>query len=229
MFAKSPTPSTDEEKVSYHNYKFQPLNTSPSYSYVMNKFLNDKTNNQSYDEESTKSTYSNSLKSNKSRNSSNITSSSTRTTRTYELPDNILLQLEHQMLHSDLKRDSFRARNSSRHFALNPIFDEQYIQSKPQLPLSPLQPSLSSSPPTHDNDINLNKFYINSNNLSKPITTNDLNNNEIEYSPTSCVEVVYNTLEHIRKTNSLREMPRKNKFVTRNSNSFRRSNHFESD
>lgn len=41
-----------------------------------------------------------------------------------QLSDNVLVQFEAKSLHADLKRDSFRARNGTTNFALNPIYDE---------------------------------------------------------------------------------------------------------
>lgn len=41
-----------------------------------------------------------------------------------QLSDNVLAQFEAKSLHADLKRDSFRARNGTTNFALNPIYDE---------------------------------------------------------------------------------------------------------
>lgn len=43
----------------------------------------------------------------------------------FELPSNIIAQLEESMLHRNLKRDSFRSRNGTNNFVVNPIFNEK--------------------------------------------------------------------------------------------------------
>lgn len=46
--------------------------------------------------------------------------------REFSIPKEILKQLESQMLHADLKRESFRARNGTHNFCLNPLFEEGF-------------------------------------------------------------------------------------------------------
>lgn len=46
--------------------------------------------------------------------------------RDFSIPKEILKQFESQMLHSDLKRESFRARNGTKNFCLNPLFEEGF-------------------------------------------------------------------------------------------------------
>lgn len=46
--------------------------------------------------------------------------------RDFSIPKEILKQLESQMLHGDLKRESFRARNGTNNFCLNPLFEEGF-------------------------------------------------------------------------------------------------------
>lgn len=46
--------------------------------------------------------------------------------RDFSIPREILRQLESQMLHADLKRESFRARTGTRNFCLNPLFEEGF-------------------------------------------------------------------------------------------------------
>lgn len=41
------------------------------------------------------------------------------------IPADIVAQLESDMLHGNLKRDSFRSRSATKHFVTNPIFDEK--------------------------------------------------------------------------------------------------------
>lgn len=42
------------------------------------------------------------------------------------IPVDILAKLESDMLHGNLKRDSFRSRSSTKNFVTNPIFDEMH-------------------------------------------------------------------------------------------------------
>lgn len=46
--------------------------------------------------------------------------------RDFTLPKEVMRQLESQMLHADLKRESFRARTGTRNFCLNPLFEEGF-------------------------------------------------------------------------------------------------------
>lgn len=56
-----------------------------------------------------------------------LTSRISRESSEPDVPKEILRQLESQMLHSDLKRESFRARNGTRNFCLNPLFEENFV------------------------------------------------------------------------------------------------------
>lgn len=55
-----------------------------------------------------------------------VTSKNSRESSDISIPKEILKQLESQMLHSDLKRESFRARNGTKNFCLNPLFEEGF-------------------------------------------------------------------------------------------------------
>lgn len=131
------THSTDDEKVSQQSYF---LTTN---SYIMNRFLNnDHASSQSGPTSASSSSVSPqpppSLRSNRSiprpnRNSPRpasvdlgyFTKASSNADSEVDIPASVISQFEQEMLHSDFKRDSFRARNSStRQFVLNPIFDE---------------------------------------------------------------------------------------------------------
>jgi hypothetical protein len=46
--------------------------------------------------------------------------------RDFTISREVLKQLESQMLHADLKRESFRARTGTRNFCLNPLFEEGF-------------------------------------------------------------------------------------------------------
>lgn len=48
----------------------------------------------------------------------------------FELPLEVINQLERHSLHGNLRRDSFRSRNGTKNFVLNPIFDERF-ESEP--------------------------------------------------------------------------------------------------
>lgn len=52
--------------------------------------------------------------------------------RDFSIPVEILKQLESQMLHSDLKRESFRARTGTNNFCLNPLFEEGFTLKSDQ-------------------------------------------------------------------------------------------------
>lgn len=49
-----------------------------------------------------------------------------RSDSNFELPLEVINQLERHSLHGNLKRDSFRSRNGTKNFVLNPIFDERF-------------------------------------------------------------------------------------------------------
>lgn len=59
---------------------------------------------------------------NSHRNSSN---SSISSSDSFQLPPELMASLEKSMLHRNLKRDSFQSRRGTKHFVLNPIFDER--------------------------------------------------------------------------------------------------------
>lgn len=130
------THSTDDEKVSQQSYY---LTTN---SYIMDKFLNnDHTPSQSGPTSLSTSVSPQpppSLRSARSLPRQNrasprpasvdlgyFTKASSNADSEVDIPASVISQFEQEMLHSDFKRDSFRARNSStRQFVLNPIFDE---------------------------------------------------------------------------------------------------------
>lgn len=45
--------------------------------------------------------------------------------QTLALPADIVAQLEADSLHGNLRRDSFRSRGGTKHFVVNPLFDDQ--------------------------------------------------------------------------------------------------------
>lgn len=48
------------------------------------------------------------------------------TRSSFELPPEVINQLERHSLHGNLRRDSFRSRSGTKNFVLNPIFDERF-------------------------------------------------------------------------------------------------------
>jgi hypothetical protein len=79
-------------------------------SYLFEKFLN---SNENFDTLSMKSS------------SQYSHMSSTTSTNDFTIPTKVLKQLESQMLHSDLRRESFRARAGTSNFCMNPLFEEE--------------------------------------------------------------------------------------------------------
>lgn len=79
-----------------------------------------------------------------------------------QLSPNVLAQFEAKSLFADLKRDSFRARNGTTNFALNPIFDESMF-TPPPVHQVPMQSCFITSTPTpsvcntNGNAVNLNR------------------------------------------------------------------------
>lgn len=99
----SKSPSLEPEDVSDDNL------SHTMHDQHDRKFLLDKLLNSNFDSLSTTSR--------NSRDSSE---------RDFSIPKEILKQFESQMLHSDLKRESFRARNGTKNFCLNPLFEEGF-------------------------------------------------------------------------------------------------------
>lgn len=110
-----------------------------------------------------------------------------------DIPANIIAQFEQEMLHSNFKRDSFRAKNAStRHFVLNPIFDETA--------------NMAVSP---ENPVKSNRTLPRSTNRS---TSTDVLS--LPTSPAAVVETVFTDLGTLRRSTSLRN--RKDSFPHRN-------------
>lgn len=105
--------------------------------------------------------------------------------REVSIPKEILKQLESQMLHSDLKRESFRARTGTKNFCLNPLFEEGFgmklsdetnLNSKKKVQPSETLPSSTSSLSSLD-EIRIN-----------------------------CVENIFLDLDKIRRTGSVKSV-----------------------
>uniref|UniRef100_A0A182WLA1 Uncharacterized protein n=1 Tax=Anopheles minimus TaxID=112268 RepID=A0A182WLA1_9DIPT len=125
--------STDDEKVSHQTYY-----TLPTDSYIMDRFLNNAptTVGRSSSIRSIRSLPQHELSHSGSSTLHRAASvdlgyqtktpSAAGSDTAVDIPAHILAQFEQETLHSDYKRDSFRARHATtRQFVLNPIFDEQ--------------------------------------------------------------------------------------------------------
>ncbi len=101
--------SIDYDSI-FDNYKSNPVKRSTS----LNSLKRYKSTRSSDDERSIKSMNDGSkFRMNRSRTN-------------FELPLEVISQLERHSLHGNLKRDSFRSRSGTKNFVLNPIFDERF-------------------------------------------------------------------------------------------------------
>lgn len=189
-FSQMNQQSQDEnvsEKIQFfnnHESRFVPNNHNLSDSYLMDKFLYEGA-------QQTSVLRSMSLKKLKSNNSVyNESYKKPSVKRPHSISDfnnlnsNVLNQFEAQMLFSDIKRDSFRPRTSTKNFALNPIFDE--LEGNDSL-ISDQESGFVSSK---------NDFELKSGSES----SFGLNFSEVP----KCVKTVYTDLPSIRRTSSLR-------------------------
>lgn len=198
--------SENQSFFNNHESRFIPNNQN---SYIMDKFLNEGTHQQT--------SVSRSLSLNfrpKKINSYNSVYNESYTKpivkRPHSISDfqnlnsNILNQFEAQMLFSDIKRDSFRPRTSTKNFALNPIFDE--FEGNDSL-ISDQESGFVSS----KNDLELK---------SGSESSFALNFSEVP----KCVKTVYTDLPSIRRSSSLRsDRP---SFYRNSTGSSKRKDHF---
>lgn len=112
-----------------HESRFIPNNHNVTDSYIMDKFLNEGTHQQTSVSRSLSLNFKpKKLKSYNSDYNENYKKPIVK--RPHSISDfnnlnaNVLNQFEAQMLFGDIKRDSFRPRSSTKNFALNPIYDE---------------------------------------------------------------------------------------------------------
>lgn len=133
---QQPSHSTDDEKVSHQTYY-----TLPADSYLMDRFLNNATApvtvGRSASIRSIRSLPQHELANGSGSvhraasvdlgyQTKTPSAAGSDTAPAVDIPAHILAQFEQETLHSDYKRDSFRARHATtRQFVLNPIFDEQ--------------------------------------------------------------------------------------------------------
>ncbi|KAJ6643313.1 hypothetical protein Bhyg_08273 [Pseudolycoriella hygida] len=108
--------ASDTKRIDYYrifeNYKSNPVQRSTSLN-SLRRYKNTRSSNVSDDELSVKS-MTNSFDYRRRRHSN------------FELPVEVINQLERHTLHGNLRRDSFRSRSGTKNFVLNPIFDERF-------------------------------------------------------------------------------------------------------
>lgn len=102
------------------------------------------------------------------------------------IPKEILKQLESQMLYSDLKRESFRARNGTKNFCLNPLFEEGF-----GLKLN------------DETDFNSEKKLLRVQRPEKlPSSTSSISS--LDEIKVNCVENIFMDLDRIRRSGSVK-------------------------
>lgn len=127
--------------------------------------------------------------------------------RDFSIPKEIVRQLESQMLHSDLKRDSFRARNGTRNFCLNPLFEENFVTKS-----TDIESHLNSE----ENSRHVFKHQ------TLPSTTSSMSS--LEEMKANCVENIFLHLDRIRRTGSVKSSDSdKPSFVAERCHSLKRS------
>lgn len=91
----------------FENYKSNPVKRSTSLN-SLKRYKNTRSSHLSDDERSVRSM------------------TDGRSHSNFELPMEVINQLERHSLHGNLRRDSFRSRSGTKNFVLNPIFDERF-------------------------------------------------------------------------------------------------------
>lgn len=165
----SKSPSFDaEDEVSEENFKRDLPNQHHAREFLLEKLLNSKSGD----------TDTASVTSRISRESSE---------RDFSLPKDIVRQLESQMLHSDLKRESFRSRNGTKHFCLNPLFEENFAQKSDEVE-------------------NKSKLVEKSQNTPKrlPFPSTVSSFSSLEEMKANCVENIFLDLDRVRRSGSVR-------------------------
>lgn len=105
--------------------------------------------------------------------------------QTFSISKEVLAQLEQQMLHNDLKRDSFRARTATHNFVTNPIFeDSNEFNVDQSLKISTASNSLKNN--SNQSDDGRNRYE------------------SMEDSKFNCVENVLVDFSKIKRTSSLK-------------------------
>lgn len=110
--------------------------------------------------------------------------------RDFSIPKEILKQLESQMLHADLKRESFRARNGTKNFCLNPLFEEGFGTK------------LSDD----ENKTNSVELSLETQRADSLTSTTSSSVYSLDEMKANCVENIFLGLDKIRRTGSLRSV-----------------------
>lgn len=105
--------------------------------------------------------------------------------RDFSLPKDIVRQLESQMLHGDLKRESFRSRNGTKHFCLNPLFEENFARK-------------------FDEVENKSELVEKSQNKRLPFPSTVSSFSSLEEIKANCVENIFLDLDRIRRSGSVK-------------------------
>lgn len=99
-----------------------------------------------------------------------------------QLSANVLAQFEAKSLYADLKRDSFRARNGTTNFAMNPIFDEQVFMAPPTVHQVPNCSSSANTTPENTTNAIVQSSYramVKEEEKEESLQNNDDYNNNI--------------------------------------------------
>lgn len=110
--------------------------------------------------------------------------------RDFSIPKEILKQLESQMLHADLKRESFRARNGTKNFCLNPLFEEGFGTKLSDTEIKTDLEKLSVEGQRADS-------------LSSTISSSVYSLDEIK---ANCVENIFMGLDKVRRSGSVKSV-----------------------
>lgn len=127
--------------------------------------------------------------------------------RDFSIPKEVLKQLESRMLHTDLKRESFRARTATKNFCLNPLFEEGFGTS------------LSDAESNYNFDEASN---VAQSAQTLPSTTSSLSS--MEDMKSNCVENIFIHLGKVRSSSSFKSVDSdRPRFVTERCHSLKRS------
>lgn len=121
--------------------------------------------------------------------SASVTSRNSRDSseRDFTIPREILKQLESQMLHADLKRESFRARTGTKNFCLNPLFEEGF--------------GLKSNDAENGSNFE-RKSHRAQRARTRPSTASSVSS--LDELKANCVENIFMDLNHVRRSGSVK-------------------------
>lgn len=106
--------------------------------------------------------------------------------RDFSIPKEILKQLESQMLHADLKRESFRARTGTKNFCLNPLFEEGF--------------GVKSHEVKSGSNVE-KKSHQTRRALTQPSSASSISS--LDELKSNCVENIFMDLNHVRRSGSV--------------------------